>query len=205
MLSEDDVLGAALGERLHELVADIHPSPALLMRLEAEIAPSRAHGRLPSPRRWRLLALPLPAAALAAAVLIAVGGSTAVPSIAVAVESSGAVYVTINKVTGVGPANAELRSQGMRSVVVVPMSPSCPDHVGMSYMATDKHPAPTIGLTRHRLPAGVRVIIAALQIGPNKIELAFGRIHGAPPACVSSRGSGPGLGDWKPSRADKVG
>ena len=61
----------------------------------------------------------------------------------------------INKITDVGPANAQLRSQGLHNFVVVPMSPACRDHFGMSYLATNAHPAPTVGLTRHRLPGFV--------------------------------------------------
>ncbi|MDE3132934.1 MAG: hypothetical protein KGL15_02590 [Acidobacteriota bacterium] len=113
------------------------------------------------------------------------------------VRADGSVYVTINKVTGVGPANAQLRRQGIHNFVVVAMSPACRARFGMSYLATTARPAPSIGLTSHRLPRGVRVVIAALRIGPDKIEMAFGRTRGPVPACVTSHGTGPGLPGWR--------
>lgn len=203
-MSEFEQLGAALREQLHALVADVQPSAELLRGVEElgdEPGRPRRRARVPWPRGRRLIALPLPIAAIAAVLAVLVGGSAAPPSLAVTVRSDGSVFVTINKITGVGPANAQLHSQGIRNVVVVAMSPACRVHFGMSYLATTARPAPTIGLTRHRPPHGVRVVIAALRIGPNKIEMAFGRTRGAIPACVTSHGIGPGLPGWRPPAA----
>lgn len=199
-MSDLEDLGVAFRAQLHALVADLNPSAQLLESVAAIPASDGPpwRRRFAGLRRRRIaLVVSMPLAAIAAAVAFAIGGSAAAPSFAVTVRPDGSVLVTVNKITGIAPANAQLRSQGIRNVVVVAMSPSCRSHFGMSYLATNAHPAPTVGLTRHRPPRGVRVVIAALRIGPDKIEMAFGRTRGRIPACVTSHGTGPGLPGWR--------
>jgi hypothetical protein len=206
MLSDDE-LGAALGERLQEGVRDVSPSGDLLAALEkiADARGSRSPRSLTRRLRGRILiAVPVPVAALIAAAVLILSGSQAAPSYAVTLEPDGSVHVTINQITGVAAANARLRQLSIHTIVVVPMSATCTSHPDLSYMGVAKRPAPDVRLIPTRLPPDTTIILAAEQIGPNKVEMAFGRITGGAPPCVSSRGTGPGLGNWKPSAADRA-
>ena len=77
-------------------------------------------------------------------------------------------------------------------------------HPGMSYFAGALRPAPKITLTPLTVAAGWTIVLAAEQIGPNKVENAIGRFRGRLPRCVTSRGTGPGLGNWQPTKADRI-
>ncbi len=206
MLSDDE-LGAALGERLREMVRDVIPSADLLARVEnvATARGSRSPGALTRRLRARLLiAIPVPVAALIAAAVVILSGSQAAPSYAVTLKPDGSVEVTINEITGVAAANARLHQLGIRTIVVVPMSATCMIHPELSYMGVAKRPAPSVHLTPTKLPPDTKIILGAEQIGPNKVEMAFGRVKGRTPVCVSSHGTGPGLGNWKPSAAERA-
>ena len=72
------------------------------------------------------------------------------------------------------------------------------------YDGAAKVPAPRITLTPRTVAPGWTIVIAAEQIGPNLIEQAIGRFRGRLPKCISSHGTGPGLGNWKPTQADKA-
>ena len=202
-MMDDEDLERALSRRLHALVDDLTPSNELTEAVHGIPGGRRSRLRHVLSRRvlsrWRVVAIPAPVAAVVAAVLVLLGGSPAVASYVLAVERDGSVNVTINEVTGVAEANARLRQLGIRTIVIVPMSKRCPAHPQMSYMGVAKRPAPRIRLVPTHLPPRTTIVLAAEQIGVRKIELAVGRVEGAVPACVSSDGTGPGLGKWRPA------
>jgi hypothetical protein len=150
-----------------------------------------------------LLVVPVPLIALitGAAVLVSGSAVSAVP--AFARLRNGDVRVTIGQLIAVKSANAELRRLHIHNLVIVPMSGRCPLHPSMSYMGALLVPAPRITLTPGTIARGWTVIIASERIGHGKLEQAFGRFrHHYVPRCVSSHGSGPGLGHWQPTKAD---
>jgi hypothetical protein len=193
MLNDDEV-DSALREALRDLLHDIEPSDTLVKRVHEIPRRERKVGRaLSRLRQHRILAaVPIPLAAVLTAILV-FGGSDVAPSFAVTTEPDGAVQVTIDDLTGISGANARLRVLGV-SAVVVPMRASCTTHIGLSYEGMSEEPAPTISVMPAEIPAGSTIVLAAEQIGPNTVEMAFGQVTGAPPSCVAPSNSGPGLG-----------
>jgi hypothetical protein len=207
-MSDLEQLADKLREQLRALVEDVTPSPELLARVDAIRSTRRARLRRALGRvRGRRLAfaVPLPVAALVVAAAFVFGGTDVAPSYAHAflVLPDGEVRVTITEIVNVASANAELRAHHVHNMVVRPMSASCPSHPSMSYTGEAEVPAPRITLTPRTVTRGWTIVIAAEQIGANKIETAVGRFTGRLPKCVSSHGTGPGLGNWEPSKAAK--
>jgi hypothetical protein len=199
----DDELGMALGDAFRMLVSDIEPSRGLLERIDSEIgadvaARQRGGCRTLSRRLRRrlLVAVPVPIAAVVATVIV-LAGTAAAPSYAVIETPTASVRVSIDDLIGVTKANARLRAAGVDSVVVVPMSATCTTHVDLSRIGTREHPAPKIRVVPSPLPANTTVVLGAEQLGPIKIEIAFGRVTGQVPSCLSSKGTGPGLPGWQ--------
>jgi len=191
----DDELGAVLREALHARVRDIEPSSALLGRVDQISASSTARG--PHRRRGRfrrrlLAAMPIPVAVTVAAIIVALSGSEVTPSFAVVAKPSGDVLVTINDLSGVAGANARLQALHV-DAVVVPMTADCPHQVDVTYLGVHDQ---SVRLSPVTLPPDTTIVLAARQIGPNKVEMAFGRVTGTPPACVAAQGTGPGLPGW---------
>ena len=188
----DDELGRLLRDRLQARLRNIEPSPELRHSVD-RIGQSRidrirrAVGRMV--RRRLLAVVPIPVAAVIAALIFLLGGSTVTPSFAVVTGPGDAVLVTINDLSGVAGANARLRQLHVPAVVV-PMTTNCPNRVSLTYLGVRNQ---SVRLTRRPLSHGTMILLAARQTGPNKVEMAFGRIIGKPPACVSANGSGPGL------------
>ncbi len=153
-------------------------------------------------------AVPVSIIAIVAAAVTLFGGSNVTPSYAgaILVLPNGEVRVTISQIMDVASANIELRGHHIHNMVVRPMSAACTEHPSMSWLPAGaaKVPAPRITLTPRTAARGWTIVIAAEQIGPNLIEQAIGRFRGPLPKCISSHGSGPGLGNWEPTKADKA-
>lgn len=184
----DDELGKVLSDALHALVSDIEPSRKLQERVDRIAESPRPHVSRMSRRRLFAI-LPVPVAAVVATLVLVLGGSEVTPSFAVVAKPDGRVLVTINDLSGVAGANARLRQLHLPAVVV-PMTTSCPNHVDLTYLGVRTQ---SVRLTRRPVPANTTILLAARQIGPHKVEMAFGRVKGTPPACVSAKGTGPGL------------
>ena len=190
----DDELGIALSEELRALVIEVEPSQRLVDRV-GQIGESRSYtlglARRRRPRDRMAAAMSIPITVLVAALIFLLGGSEVTPSFAVVEKRDGDVFVTINDLSGVVGANARLRQLGVQAVVV-PMTVGCPDQPDLTYLGVDTQ---AVRLTR-TLPANTRILLAARQLGPNKVEMAFGRVRGTPPSCVSVEGAGSGLSGW---------
>jgi hypothetical protein len=207
-VTEFEHLGEALRAQLHALAGDLTPSAELMAQVDA-IPRSRGAGRrggLGVRRRRIALALPVPIAAIIAAVVFLFGGSSVAPSYAgaILVLPNGGVRVTISQIMNVASANTELRAHHIHNMVVRPMSASCPGRPSMSYAGVGLVPAPRITLTPRTVARGWTIVIAAEQIGADKIAMAIGRFRGRLPTCVSSHGTGPGLGHWEPGKANRI-
>jgi hypothetical protein len=187
----DEELGLALHDALVALVGNVEPSPDLVERVLGDPGPGRVSRSLRSGRRW-LVAVPVALAGALATTIVFLAGSGVTPSFAVTSFSDGSVEVTIDDLTGVSGANARLHQLGVRAVVV-PISPTCTTKTDLTYIGIDEHPAPSTRLIPSEIPAGTTVVLAASQIGPNKIEMAIGRVTGTPPSCVAPGTVGPGL------------
>lgn len=208
-MSEFDHLAQELRQQLHALVDDVSPSAELVAKVNAIPTGHGALGLLGMLRRRpRRIAyvLPLPIAAIVAAVVFLLGGSSVTPSYAgaILVLPNGEVRVSISQIVNVASANAELRAHGIHNMVVRPMSASCPEHPSMSYLGGALVPPPRITLTPRTATPGWTIVLAAEKIGPNLIEQAIGRFKDRLPKCISSHGTGPGLGNWQPNKADKA-
>lgn len=208
-MSELDHLGDALRLQLHAAVDDLSPSAEMMATVDAIPSRRRPGGpltRLGRGRRRIAVAISLPIAAILAAAVVLLGGSGVTPSYAgaILVLPDGEVRVTMSQIINVASANAELRSHRIFNMVVRPMTASCPEHPSMTYIGGALVPAPKITLTPRTVARGWTVVLAAKQIAPNEIEQALGRFKGRVPSCVSSRGTGPGLGNWAPTKADKA-
>jgi hypothetical protein len=195
----DEELGKALRAELQALLSDISPSPELLSAITCEDLVRKKGRRRRS--RWTrpplLAAVTLTIAAAAAAIVLTLSAGSPAPAYAVIANPDGSVTVTIKDLTGVRGANAKLSTLGVRAMVV-PMTAGCPNHLAVSYLGVAEKPAPTIKLIPHQIAAGSTVILAAEQNGPNKVEMALGKVTGQPPPpCVSSHGVGPGLPGWR--------
>ena len=208
-MSEFDRLTEDLRRRLHAAVEDLNPSPELKAGVDGIPSGRGAHGPLGRlGRRPRLVAfaLPVPIAAIVVAAVFLLGGSGVSPASAgaILVLPNGEVRVSIGQIMDVASANAELRGHHIHNMVIRPMSASCPASSSMSYAGVALVPAPRITLTPRTVARGWTIVIAAEKIGPNKIIQAIGRFRGRLPRCISSRGTGPGLGNWQPTKADKA-
>ncbi len=207
-MSELEHLGEELRQQLRAHVDDLKPSAELTARVEA--IPStrgvRLRRRLGVRGRRIAFALPVSIVAIVAAAVTLFGGSSVTPSYAgaILVLPNGEVRVAISQIMDVASANTELRAHHIHNMVVRPMSAACPEQSSMSYDGAAKVPAPRITLTPRTVAHGWTIVIAAEQIGPNLIEQAIGRFRGRLPKCISSHGTGPGLGNWKPTEADKA-
>jgi hypothetical protein len=179
MMQEDEQLGELLGDALRTLVEDLEPSAALIARIDAMTeAP---------PRRWRLRS----PGSLRRKLLIAA------PSSAFAVLGNGDVRVTIDQLIGVSAANQQLSQLNIHNMIVVPMTDSC-SNTDMTYMAARLDPPPHITLTPTTVNADSTIVLAAKQIAPSEVEMAIGHFSGQIPTCVSSHGTGPGMGSFHP-------
>lgn len=198
-------LEQALRRDLHALVSDIFPSQSLVARVLPERRSRRPRiRRRPSPSKLSLLvAAPVAIAGVVAAVIGVLSGPAAPPAFAVTVDH-GSVWVTVNQIAGIGGADARLEALGI-PVRVVPMTAACSSQVAMSYLGMSTS-NPMVKLTPATIPAGTTVVLAARSTGPGTVALAVGRVTGAVPPCVSSRGTGPGLPGWTgPAREPATG
>lgn len=187
----DDELGEVFRDAMRTRLSEIEPSSKLIERVtqigEPRLVKASRNLRSVAWRRlW--LAIPIPVVGAIVALVLALSASEAPPSFAVVVKP-GAVFVTVNNLSGVAGANARLRELAVPAIVV-PMTKTCSAHVELTYLGVRNQ---TVRLTRRPLPARVRVLLAARQISPSKVEMAFGRVTGTPPKCVSSQATGPGL------------
>jgi hypothetical protein len=190
VLNEDE-LGVALHDALVTLVSTIEPSHTLMKRVLGEPQPVRATWLAHSLRR-RLIAIPVALVAGLVAAILFLTGSGVTPSFAVTRYSDGSVVITLHDLTGVTGANARLRQLGVRAVVV-PITSTCTTKADLTYIGVAEHPGPSTRLIPSEIPAGTTVLLAASQIGANKIEMAIGRVRGTPPSCVAPGTTGPGI------------
>jgi hypothetical protein len=186
----DDELGVALHAALVSLVGNVEPSPRLVESVLGASRRGRVRRSLRSGRRWVAAVSVALASAVAAAVVLLGSGIT--PSFAVTRYSDGSVVVTRADLTGARGANARLRQLGVRAVVV-PISSTCTTKTDLTYIGVAEHPEPRTRLIPSEIPVGTTVLLAASQIGPNKVELAIGRTSGTPPSCVAPGRTGPGI------------
>ena len=201
-MSDLEHLGDALREQLHALVADMNPSTELIASVDALPESHARRGLRPKlgwlSRRRFAVALPVPVAAIAAAVVLLVGasGPTTTGASAIKALPNGDIQVALAQLSAVTAVNAELRRHHIHNMVVVPMTASCPNR-NMTYTAGGLNPA-VITLTPRTIAPGWTVVLAAKQIGPDTMLTAFGRFKGRIPRCASSHGTGPGMGDLNP-------
>jgi hypothetical protein len=195
-MSDFERFSEELRQQMHAAVDDLHPSPKLVANVDAIPSGRGAIGLLGrlgrNPRRIAL-ALPVPIAAIIVAAMALFGGSGVVTSYADAfrVLPNGDIRVTISELVKVTAANRELREHHISSIVVRPMSDSCPERPSMTYITTTLIPAPKITLTPRTIERGWTTVLADTQTGPNKIVEAIGRFKGRVPKCVSLHGPGP--------------
>jgi hypothetical protein len=187
----DAELGLALHDALGALVSRIEPSATLIERVLAEPQPVRA-ARFARSGRRRFIAIPTALVAGFVAAIVFLTGSGVTPSFAVTSYSDGSVVITLDDLTGVTGANARLHQLGVRAVVV-PITAGCTTKVDLTYIGISEHPQPKTRLIPSEIPVGTTVVLAANQIGANKIEMAIGRVTGTPPSCVAPGSAGPGL------------
>jgi hypothetical protein len=187
----DDELEVALHHALGALVSTIEPSRTLTERVLGEPQPVRAVW-LARSRRRRFIAVPTALVAGLVAAIVFLTSSGVTPSFAVTRYSDGSVAITIDDLTGVTGANARLRQLGVRAVVV-PITSTCTTKADLTYIGIAEHPEPRARLIPSEIPVGTTVVLAASQIGANKIEMAIGRVRGTPPSCVAPGTTGPGL------------
>ena len=143
-----------------------------------------------------MLAIPASVAAIVAAAVLLFGGSGVAPSYAgaILVLPNGDIRVTVSQLVNVASANTELRAHRIHNMVVRPMSASCPERPSMTYIGSTLVPAPKVTLTPRTIAPGWTVVLAAKQVGPNKVLEAYGRFRGRVPRCISLHGPGPRVG-----------
>jgi hypothetical protein len=217
-MSDFDQLGEALGEQLHAIVEDLHPSAELSAAVDALPSKRRARwaflGRLS--RRRIAIAVPVPIAGIVAAVLL-LAGSGPGPSVAggLVVLPSGSIRVTPTEIANPAAANASLRQHHIHNIVVVPMTASCAYHdwnysLGGYTLGYQKKYGRTLGamfLTPSTIPKGYTVVLAAKQVTRESVLTAASRFRGRKlPTCASSHGTGPvlRLGDTLPANRAKL-
>lgn len=204
-MSEDE-LGEALRAKMQALTEDLTPSAELIRRVDAIPDGKRSGWRRLMPRRLRpriFVVVPVPVAALAVLAVIVFGGSDTKLSYgsAMTVLPNGEIRVTIQELMDPKVANADLRRHHIHGFVVVPMAASC-SKSNLSYFGGLLKPPPIIYLPR-TVPGGGTTVLAAKKIGSNLYETASGRFRAHVPTCVSSHGTGPGLGNWEPTKANR--
>ena len=202
-MTDLDYLGEPLREQLHTLVADVNPSAALLAAIDAipETEGRRRFGALRQRfavlRRRRLsLVLPVPVAGAAVAIVALLSASNPAPSVGGAVKqlANGEVQVSIQELMNPPVANAIFRRVHLNDIVVVPLTPSCPNR-NMTYTAGEMKPSPIMFFTRNGA-RGWKVVVGAKRIAKNWAEDAVGRFRGHIPTCASSRGTGAGMSSF---------
>jgi len=185
----DERLGLALRGELHALVADLNPSRGLMARVDA-LASERTSLRGRAVQRIRrrpiLLGVPVPLAAIAATLVAVLGGGSApVTAGGLSRMPNGDIWITVNQEMDVTDTNAELRHYGVRSIIVVPFSASCPLQPDMNYMDEKLYPAPKIILPR-AAPRGYTWIMGARIIGKNLVQEASAAFKDHVPNCIST-------------------
>lgn len=206
-MSEHDHLGVALSEQLHAAVADLNPSPELLASVAAiPGAASRPRMRDRLTRRTAALAIPVPVAALAAAVVAILSGANPTPSLGtgVTVLPGGAVRMRDSLLRNAAGANAALRSHHVHNIVIVPMTATCPDR-DWTYSASKVPPFTAMLFTPRTIPKGHVSVIAEALVSPGEIVQAgslFRRTERLP-TCASTHGWGVGMGDLRSWPAPK--
>ncbi len=166
-MTEFERLGKELRQQFHAAVDDLQPSAELTANVDAIPSGHGAVGLLGGlgrrPRRIAF-ALPVPIAAIVAAVVFLFGGSGVTPSYASAITvlPDGEVRVLLSELGDVGAANAVLREHHIHNMRVVPMTASCPYQKGFNYTADpamNRPPPPVVTpdvcLGRHRRRAWV--------------------------------------------------
>jgi predicted nuclease with RNAse H fold len=205
-VSDFDHLGEQLRERLHASVEDLHPSAELLATVDAlpTSAPRARRFSLRRPSRRIAVSVPVPLAALAAGAVLLFGSSGVSSSIAhgIVVLRNGAIRITPVLTNDPSAANALLRRHHIHNIVDVPMTASCHTHLGMTYLlGYDRdglNRAPLETLTPSTSARGYTIVIASKEVAHDSELMAVGRFRGKLPTCVSSHGTGPGMGDALP-------
>jgi hypothetical protein len=203
-MTEIEYLGDALREQLHTLVADLEPSAALMARVDA--IPTA-----PRPRSWRrwlrrrriAFAVPVPAALVGAAAVLAFGAGGASVATPVTVLPGGAVRVTDVELFKVAATNALFRKIHVRNYVVVPLTSSCRNW-DMSYTAGPEFRGEALRIYPRKLATGWTVVLGIHRLHNGDIEEAFGRFKtGHVATCASSHGWGEGMGSDGPMNPPK--
>ncbi len=154
---------------------------------------ARLARRWPALVRGRLVAgLAALAAALAAATIAITTGTEPSAAYAVTQGADGTIHVSIDDLTGVSGANAQLEKLGV-PVRVVPVSVGCeasgeivvpppPPSLGTAVA----HAEDGIAVQPSLIPAGETVVLTARQVG-SAVYLSYAFYRGAAPACVAAR------------------
>jgi hypothetical protein len=180
-----------------ELVRDhagalAHPAGVRDPSLQLPILERRGVPRvsLPSLRPRQLLGVLTAVVVLAAVVTIAtVTSSTSSAAYAVTTHPDGTVVVTINELTGIAGANAQLERLGV-PVRVVAVQAGCP--ISTTIVPTPPSLSGTIAHIEGRglatrpdlVPSGETLVLSAHQAGTN-VFLSYGLYRGAAPNCVA--------------------
>jgi hypothetical protein len=184
-----------------ELVAEhsaalAYPAPARDRLRDLPIVEPRAASvpRWPWPAsvRGRLAAsLTALAAALAAAALAVTTGTAPSAAYAVTRSSDGTVHVSIDDLTGISGANAQLEQLGV-PVRVAPVLAGCQaggeivTPLPPSLAGTVAHAEAGIAVRPELVPAGDTLVLTARQVG-SAVYLTYALYRGAAPSCVAAR------------------
>jgi hypothetical protein len=190
---DEELLGQAMRDELHALVADLNPSADLVARVEALASDSASlWGRaLQRVRRRRILiSVPIPLAALAATLVAVLGGGSApVTARGLTILPNGAIRLSVDEEMDVAGTNAELRHYGFRNIIIVPFTASCPRNPDLQYLDEKLYPAPQITEPKAIRPGYIRIIGARI-IGKNLVQEGFGQFkQGHAPNCLSTNPS----------------
>jgi hypothetical protein len=146
------------------------------------------------------------AGALAVAAMITVGvnlAGTGTPAYAVSDGPDGTVTVSINKISGVDGANAELRRLGVRAVAV-PMREDCTappprgDARPVHFSGSGEASTSGIRFNPADIPDGDTMVLAARMSPGGGVTLSMDLIRGSAPACVTVPGAGRDHRDARP-------
>jgi hypothetical protein len=144
------------------------------------------------------------ASALAVAAVIAVGVNltgSGTPAYAVTDGADGTIIVSINKISGVDGANADLRRRGVRAAAV-PMREDCTATLTWADAGPSHFPggASTNGVRFNSadIPDGDTMVLAARMSPDGGVTLSMNLVRGPAPACVPVPGSGPDHRDGRP-------
>lgn len=170
------------------------PLPPHLERLGRQLA-AAAHDLSAPTRRPQRFAFRVAAAgtlslaAVATAVVLAVGATTGTPpAYALSTNGDGSVTVTINDIATAVPAlNARFAAMGVDETVV-PVQADCPTHT-MGGLFVDPQQTTSSTLTfgpgRKYLAPGTTGVVAAEQLPNGVVALAVGAIKPPVPSCFS--------------------